>query len=405
MSRLGDGRFYLIEDASRLPSVFAQETVLASRSAINEVTFRAAAGAPGPPTRGVDLAAAPPLTGYVVTVPKGRAQVHLLAAEGDPLLATWSVGIGRTGVFTSDYKDRWGVAWTSWEGAARLFGQLGRDLARRADDPRVRLEADAAGGELHVRATIVDDDGRTESFRRLRLRVGGPDGFGQDVALEAVGAGAYAATVPLSRPGAYVVTAIDEASGESVGTTGAALMAGEELRPTGSDRALLRRVSELTGGQLRDTLAGVFHERPARRFAYRSLSPMLLLLGAFALLGSVGARRLAVPERLTNLPARLRARRERRRKEREQVLGERVAAEARRGQALDALLDVKARASARTAADELPPASVPRFAPAPRAAAAPPAAEPPPAGTPPPPPAHGLSAAEILLARRRGRRS
>ena len=46
MSRLGDGRFYLIEDASRLPAVFAQETVFAAKSSINEVVFNAAAGAP-----------------------------------------------------------------------------------------------------------------------------------------------------------------------------------------------------------------------------------------------------------------------------------------------------------------------------------------------------------------------
>ena len=40
MSKLGGGRFYLIEDASRLPAVFAQETILAAKSALNEVTFK-----------------------------------------------------------------------------------------------------------------------------------------------------------------------------------------------------------------------------------------------------------------------------------------------------------------------------------------------------------------------------
>src|SRR5262249_51230397 len=34
LSRLGYGRFYLIEDATRLPAVFAQETILAARSAL-----------------------------------------------------------------------------------------------------------------------------------------------------------------------------------------------------------------------------------------------------------------------------------------------------------------------------------------------------------------------------------
>ena len=67
--------------------------------------------------------------------------------------------------FTSEYKDRCGGLWTSWDGAARLFGQLAKDVARREDDARVRREADAAGGELHVRATVVDSLSR--SFRTI----------------------------------------------------------------------------------------------------------------------------------------------------------------------------------------------------------------------------------------------
>jgi uncharacterized membrane protein len=412
-SKLGGGRFYLIEDASRLPAVFAQETILASRSSINEVTFHATPSTPGPPTRGVDFGAAPALTGYVVTIPKGRAQVLLRGPEGDPILATWSVGIGRAAAFTSDFKDRWGQAWTGWAGAARMFGQLGRDIARVADDPDVRLEADAAGGQLHVRATVVDDDGRTESFRRLKVRVGGPDGFEREVALEAVGAGSYAATVPLSRPGAYITTAVDELSGKPVGTTGAVLTAGEELRPTGTDRALLGRIATLTGGRMRDTLAGIFHDREAKRFSYRDLGAPLILLAAFALLLGVAARRLALPEAVGGLPGRLRARLRHR--------SERRARAAARGRsdALDSLLDAKSRSAAAQGRStprvesDAPPPSVPRFG---HAARPPPVAgpgreiaPPPPSGGAPasgaaPPSGRPLTAAEILLARRRGRR-
>jgi uncharacterized membrane protein len=416
MSQLGDGRFYLVEDASRLPSIFAQETILAARSAINEVTFRVAPGAPGAAIRGIDISALPALTGYVVTIPKGRAQVHLRGPEGDPILATWSVGIGRAAAFTSDYKDRWGRAWTSSPEAARLFGQLARDITRRADDPRVRLEADAAGGELHVRASLVGDDGRAESFRRLKVRVAGPDGFRREVPLEAVGAGAYAATVPLSRPGAYIATAVDEMDGQPAATTGAVLSAGEELRPTGTDRGLLARIAEVTGGQVRDTLAGIFTERSVKRFAYTSLDLPLLLMAAFALLLGVAARRLAMPEWAGAIPRGLRARaRARSERARERAVQNAARAEAR-ASTLGALRERKAESSAETTrppvVTELPPPSRPRFGQypppgarrAPPAAGAPPATGAAPAAGAPPASSRGLSAAEILLARRRGRR-
>jgi Ca-activated chloride channel homolog len=300
LARVGGGRFYLIEDATRLPSVFTQETIIAAKSSVHEVDFVPSLGAPSPALRGVDLASAPILKGYVVTVPKGRAAVHLIGPENDPILASWSVGVGRSAAFTSDFKDRWGEKWTGFAPASRLFGQIARDVARKAEDPRVRLEADAVGGELHVRATVVGDDGRAQTFRRLAIAVGGPDGFARKVSLEAVGAGAYAATIPLARPGKYLATAVDEISNEMVGSAGAVLNAGQEMRPTGTDRALLTRVTSMTGGKLRDSLAGVFRDRATTRFAYKPLSSFLLVAAAAFLLLGVAARKFALPEAVVN---------------------------------------------------------------------------------------------------------
>jgi Ca-activated chloride channel family protein len=448
MSLAGGGRFYLIEDATRLPAVFAQETVLASRSAINEVTFRPTLAAPGPAVRGIDFTTAPPLTGYVVSIPKARTLVHLTGPEGDPLLAVWSAGVGRSAVFTSDFKDRWGLGWTSWEGAARLFGQVARDVARRADDPNVRLQADTRDGVFRLQANVVNPRGRAETFRRLRATVAGPDGFSQTIQLEATGSGSYAGALPLDRPGAYVATAIDEDTGAQLGIAGASLSAGEELRPTGTDRALLTRITEQSGGKLRDTLAGIFEDRPPRRFAYSSVAPVLALAAAFLLLLMVAARRLAVPEFVTTWPRQWRAQNEQRRairdEERARRSAERAAPttnpraadtspaagaspavsapEASAASSLDALRQAKARSRATTSDPHAPSpaaparAASPLAAPSTTAAAAPTTAaaarSPAPVAAPSrdtsPPSSRGprqLSAAEILLQRRKGRKS
>ncbi len=296
LSRLGGGRFYLIEDANRLPAVFTQETILAARSSIVEKDFNVGRGAPSSILGGINFAEAPALLGYIVTLPKGRASTLLTGPDGDPVLSVWSAGVGRAAAFTSDLKDRWGVKWTEWPGAARLVAQLGRDITRKGEDGRVRVEADASGGELHVRATVVGDDGRAQSFRRLIVRVAGPDGFSRETALEATGAGAYAASIGLSRPGTYIAIAKDEQTGDVVGTAGAALTAGEELRPTGSDRALLGRIADMTGGRRRDTLAGIFSDRASRRFAYQDITAILIICAGFSLLFAVAARRFAIPE-------------------------------------------------------------------------------------------------------------
>ncbi len=408
MSKLGDGRFYLIEDATRLPAVFAQETVLAARSSINEVAFRPTPASQSPVLRGIDFTQAPDLTGYVVSIPKGRAQVLLTGPEGDPLLATWAVGVGRSAVFTSDFKDRWGHAWTSWSHAEKLFGQLARDLSRRADNPRVRLEADTTGGELRLRANVTDERGRSDTLRRFAAKVTAPDGSSQTIPLDAVGAGQYSAVVPATRPGPYVATLIDEQTQTLEATTGAVLTIGDELRPTGTDRGALRRIAEQSGGKVRDTLAGIFLDRDAERFAYVPLTPWLTLLAALGLLSAVAARRLSLPDGLLRAFA----------------PGEAAQAQpqpppAELAGSANPTLGALQRARRRKApAAEEPPPSVPRFSRPPPAAPAPIATSlvPGTAATPARPSAAATAstaagsgrqptAAEILLARRRGRKS
>jgi Ca-activated chloride channel family protein len=398
LSKIGNGRFYLIDDATKLPAVFTQETILASKGAIHEEPFKIAMGAPLPATRAVNFAEAPELRGYVTTVAKPRATVGLVGPEGDPVLATWSVGIGRASAFTSDFKDRWGSAWLRWPGAVKLFGQLARDTARKSDDPRVRLESDASGGELHVRADVVGDDGRAQTFRRLTVHVAGPDGFSRDVALEAVGAGRYASSIPLSRPGTYVATAKDEVSNEAVGTTGAVLTAGEELRPTGSDRTLLTRIATITGGKARDTLAGVYDDRAARRFAYTPLGASLILFSGVAMILGVGARRLAVPSVIGASAARIAAFGARSRKSREERAQSRRVAEQRAGE-LERLGATVAKQRAASAGTTRSLGSLDASSPTPPTG---------PRDVPPAPPTHPsertLTAAEMLAKRRRERR-
>ena len=310
LSRLGSGRFYLIEDANRLPAVFAQETILAARSAIVEKDFQVGARrAVVDHRRHRTSTRRPPLKGYVVTIPKGRASVLLTGPEGDPILAVWSAGVGRAAAFTSDLKDRWGAEWTTWPGAARLVAQIARDVTRKGEDGRVRLEADASGGELHVRATVVGDDGRAQSFRRLMVRVAGPDGFSRGDG--ARGHGRRRVRRDASRSRGPARTSPSRAT-SSVGrgrrhdrrrAHGRRRAAADRQRR----RAARRASPSSPAGKTRDTLAGIFADRAARRFSYQDMTPILIVLAAFGLLLAVAARRFALPEPLVAWAGRARA--------------------------------------------------------------------------------------------------
>jgi hypothetical protein len=220
--------------------------------------------------------------------------------------------------------------------------------------------------------------------------------------LEAAGAGAYAGSLPLSRPGAYVATAVDEQSNEALGTTAAALSAGEELRPSGTDRGLLRQITRVTGGKMRDTLAGVFADRDALRFAYQNLGQWLVVLSAACLLLGVASRRLALPDFMLNAPRAVSSW--------FSSEGQRKSVRTRATKpsapaSLDALRQAKARSESTLLAPSAAPAETPHFArpSQPPAAVARNDAQAIPNSNRPP--ARQATAAEILLSRRRGRKT
>lgn len=295
LSRAGKGRFYVVDDPSRIPAVFAQETITAARSAVHEEPFRAEGQSGSGVLRGLNVSLAPELNGYVVTLPRARAQVLLRGPDSDPLLATWSAGLGRVAVFTSDYGGSWGEAWARWPGAAQLFAQLARSLARNQDDSQVRLELTHRDGQLQISVDALDSTGSLDSFRSLEALVAGPDGEVQTLALRASGPGRYTAAWPLHRSGATLVSVQDSLSETLLATAGVESSSSDELKPTGTDRIALRGLAEASGGRMRDTLAGIFEDRPRARFAHVDVTGILAACTAVLLLLTVAARRLPAP--------------------------------------------------------------------------------------------------------------
>ncbi len=306
LSQIGHGRFYLVEDATRLPAVFAQETVLASRSAIAEGSFRATRSASPAALRGIDIGAAPPLLGYVVTLPKPSAEIWLAAPDSDPLLAIGRSGLGQVAVFSSDYEGRWGREWLAWPSAATLFAQLGRSLMRSPDDVLVSLRTSPTAGGLELEATVVSEDGRLDNGRVLEALVVSPGHAEERHQLAPSASGVYRAEIPTGAPGTYTVSLVDAADNRQLAATAVVIDAREELSSTHSDRRLLRRIAELTGGTERDTLAGIFDERRTAVASFASLVDSLLLLAAVTFVLSVAARRIVLPDAIQDRWRRLR---------------------------------------------------------------------------------------------------
>ncbi|MBC7967252.1 MAG: VWA domain-containing protein, partial [Fuerstia sp.] len=133
IARIGKGRYYLAEDPSQVPQIFAKETVTASKSAIDEQPFVPQVLRVTHALQEIDMEAAPELLGYVMTRPKPTSEVILVTGKGDPLLVWWRYGLGMTAAFTSDAKRRWADEWMKWPGYGKFWTQVVRQTMRKSD--------------------------------------------------------------------------------------------------------------------------------------------------------------------------------------------------------------------------------------------------------------------------------
>src|SRR5258708_32539933 len=116
----GKGHEYMVADPKKLPQIFVTEAKNAGTPAFEERQITPVVKSPSF-LSAVDMTRLPPLKGFTSTVMKDSALEVLATRDGDPLLAFWPIGLGRTAVVASDVKDRWGARWVQWRGSRPLL--------------------------------------------------------------------------------------------------------------------------------------------------------------------------------------------------------------------------------------------------------------------------------------------
>lgn len=304
LARLGRGRYHFAATPRAIPQIFSSETLMAARTVLVDQQFLPAAASTSPILRG--LSVAPPLDGYVAVLPKDRAEVVLVAPEGDPILAAWQYGAGRALAWTPDLGNRWSAAWAASPAAALLWGNAFSWLLPAPD-----------AGELAVRAERVDErsvsiiaENRTawEEVRPTMATVIGPGGQARHLDLQAAGPGQYRAEMAMPEAGAYVIQVVQSLprplmGRESEGTTGEVRAeAGwvapypAEYRQVGVNHAFLARVAAAGGGQVLTQAAEAVRPPDESGAARWSAAGLLLVLAAIVWPLEIAARRLSVPQ-------------------------------------------------------------------------------------------------------------
>ncbi|HEX2119181.1 MAG TPA: VWA domain-containing protein, partial [Acidimicrobiales bacterium] len=319
VAEAGRGRFYNEQDLNDVPQIMMQEALLASRRIVNEETRYPTVVSQAQAVR--DLTATPPLLGWLGTTTKPSGQTALeIGDDGDPLLASWQIGLGRASSWTSDASARWSQQWAGWEGYTGFWTAVVKDTFPAAGASGAGVRADLVDGRLRVTAESATDwpDGATAT-----ARVSTPGGGSQEMALERVSGTAFVGELPATAAGAYGVGAAVSGAGRILlsASTVAVQSYSAEYALGASDPATLDRVSSLSGGRgaIEPAMAYDAGELQAGRgriplagwmlLAAALLWPVAVALSRVALHGSgvaavrTGSRRVAGAVR-SRLPAR-----------------------------------------------------------------------------------------------------
>jgi Mg-chelatase subunit ChlD len=253
LAQSSHGRSYFTQSGTDLPDIFKREAMLISGSWLVDRRFKPKQTADHEILRNLGQAGFPELSGYVATTPKNLADVPLTADSGDPILACWRYGLGKSLVFATDFGTPWTRVLVSWEYFARMWAQMvrwtSRDVQNERLHPTVLLKDDAA--TLVVDA--FDPDGRFLNMLKFAARVQAPDGKTQDIDLKQTASGRYEARFDLRGKGAYLFSAVASGPGPGAGDSlhfGFNLSRFPEDKQQTSDRPFLATLADKTNGRI-----------------------------------------------------------------------------------------------------------------------------------------------------------
>lgn len=294
----GDGRLYMTRDLGALPRIFMKETTEAKRSALIEDLVTVSVKKRVDMIEGINIAAAPPLRGYVSTKAKDTSEVVLVSNRNEPLLARWRVGTGQTAVWTSDVKNRWSVDWIRWQGFPKFWAQVVRSTMRHKVATSYDLSASVEGGRAHVVVDAIDASEDLVNDLDTTLEISDPLGHAekQTVPMHQTAPGRYEAKLEVEHYGAFVLKAVHRRNGQVVAeSTGAvSLPYPAEYLSTGIETGALRQAARATGGDEEIAPDKVFADRGEDIEHVHDLWPWVLLLAAGLLVIDVYLKRVRI---------------------------------------------------------------------------------------------------------------
>lgn len=215
IANLGKGRAYVAKDSSSVPRIFVEETNRVANQAIVETPFKPQIAKSHDMIKGVTFQT---LLGYVGTKPKTGSTTILTAPGGAPILAHWSIGSGKTTVFTSDAKNRWASAWIKQSSAfAKFWAQVVRSTMKTDEETQFDMIVKRENDSVRIIVDAVSEKDAFINGLSIRADITQPNGEKMSLELPQTAPGFYENTFVMPFYGTYQAKAELLQNGESIG--------------------------------------------------------------------------------------------------------------------------------------------------------------------------------------------
>ncbi|MCC8167886.1 MAG: glutamine amidotransferase, partial [Clostridiales bacterium] len=285
------GRYYYTDISTSIPRIFAQEVYLSTNTYLINGEFYPSVTSSNEILSGLYDEGMPAFLGYIATSAKGTADVLLTSENGDPLLAVWQYGLGRTVAWTSDGTNEWTAEYAMWENYPQLWANIINYVISDNSLGEDEIEITAGGGSATITYKSDDYDASTS----VTAVVTDEDGEQQEITLEAVSPGVYEADIELGDVGIYSINLRKYEDGEFAASynTAYANQYSKEYQFTDSTGALTSFIEQCGGTSItmEDT---IWKDTTAKVKSRTSLTMFFLILSVILWMMDIVLRRLSI---------------------------------------------------------------------------------------------------------------
>ncbi len=284
----GNGRVFYADLDSDLPRIFAQEVFLASNTYLVNEEFVPTVTSNDALIRNVASDGMPSLLGYVATTPKERSIELLESFQGDPVLAYWQYGLGKTFAWTSDVSGNWSSNYSNWEGTMELWNNIIKYISEDNGAEGTYTEIEQNGSK----ATIIYNTDLYSADTEVVAYVYNENGDVEEVVLNPLKPGEYETTIDTKDTGIYTINVQQKEKDEIYSSinTAAIMQYSLEYRFY-PQNTLLDEFIASVGGVFVEEASEVFEHKPEFVKARFNLWVPLLLISMIVFLIDIAVRR------------------------------------------------------------------------------------------------------------------